>query len=314
VISSRFGEELQRELAGLAPTLAALAFASVETRRKRQSEVVSAIEEIAVSFILLHEVFHLMGGHLDWAAAQRGIAHFDEQRLGMAFGRQRASKKSKSIHRVGLSAAYVLESEADCNAIQWLLQSAELGELLGLLRTRLKAAKDFAPQKRQAAFRLVLAAVWLVIRKLESSRATWLQQRGKTHPLPVTRLFMAVGTFLREYSEISDIQYDEKGGGQHQLRARDIVSMRRFLQRVLAPVLKADWSPEHETVPPNSLEGQMRLYFPDFANHMLNRKVTTEVGRQMIQMERARFRMDRTLKPYRFFPTAELRRHNRRGR
>ena len=55
----------------------------------------------------------------------------------------------------------------------------------------------------------------------------------------------------------------------------------------------------------------MRFYFPDFANHMLNREVTTKVGRQIIQMEKARFRMNRTLKPYRFFPTMELRRRNR---
>jgi len=58
------------------------------------------------------------------------------------------------------------------------------------------------------------------------------------------------------------------------------------------------------------LEGQMVFYFPDFANHMLNREVTTAVGRQIIHMERARFRMDRTLKPYRFFPAAQLRRRS----
>jgi hypothetical protein len=174
-----------------------------------------------------------------------------------------------------------------------------------------RAVTDLPPQKRRTAFRLAVASVWLIIRKLESSRITWLEASGKTHPLPVTRLFMAFGTFLQEYSIISDLEFDDAGGAQHRLSGKDINSMREFLQHILGPVLKADWSPGRGTVPSNSLEGQMRFYFPDFANHMLNREVTTKVGRQIIQMEKARFRMNRTLKPYRFFPTMELRRRNR---
>lgn len=311
VISTRFAEELQRELAGLSPTLAALAFASAQTRRMRQPEVVSAIEEIAVSFILLHEIFHLIGGHLDWTTEQRGIAHFDEQQLGMAPRRKPSAKSLKSPSRPELSTSYVLESEADCNAIQWLVQRAEFDGLRALLRMGRRAVTDLPPQKRRTAFRLAVASVWLIIRKLESSRITWLEASGKTHPLPVTRLFMAFGTFIQEYSIISDLEFDDAGGAQHRLSGKDITSMREFLQHILGPVLKADWSPGRGTVPSNSLEGQMRFYFPDFANHMLNREVTTKVGRQIIQMEKARFRMNRTLKPYRFFPTMELRRRNR---
>jgi len=116
---------------------------------------------------------------------------------------------------------------------------------------------------------------------------------------------------VREYSVISEIHFDDEGGGQHTLSDKDVRSMRDFLKLVLSPVLKTDWNLERSTVPMNSLEGQMTLYFPDFANHMLNREVTTDVGREMLEMEKARFRMDRTLKPYRYFPTAELKRMQR---
>jgi hypothetical protein len=311
VISTKFAVELHRELAELAPTLVGLAFASTKARRKRCLEAVCTIEDLAVSFILFHEIFHLMGGHLDWTSQQRGLAQFDEQKLWLAFSTRSPERSSKRFGRTDLSTSYVLESEADCNAIQWLLQYAELSGLRQLLRSKGQPVIEWAPEKRQTAFRLALAAVWLVIRKLESLRASWLQPRGTTHPLPVTRVFMAFGTFLREYSSISDLEYDEAGGGQRRLTGKDVTSMREFLLHAMGPVLKADWSPGKETVPPNSLEGQMRIYFPDFANHMLNREVKTRVGRQILQMERARFRMDRTLRPFRFFPIAELRRRER---
>lgn len=310
VISTKFAEELHRELTELGPTLSGLAFASSKTRKRHGLEVISAVEDLAISFVLLHELFHLLGGHFDWLRLERGIGHFDEQRIGLAFARQGSTRSLGRPSRAALTTSYVLESEADCNAVQWLIQYASLDRLQGLLRLKSPVIGDLPPKERLTAFRLALAAIWLVIRKLEFSRVTWLEHDGKTHPLPVTRLFMAFGTLLREYSEISDIQYDAEGGGQHRLSARDIASIREFLLHVLGPVLKADWSPGSETVSSNSLEGQMRLYFPDFANHMLNREVTTKVGRQMIQMERARFRMDRTLRPFRFFPTAELQRRS----
>ena len=310
VISSKFASDLDQELTRLAPTLSGLAFASPEARKTRRLEVVAAVGDIAVTFVLLHELFHLMGGHLNWMSKPSGIAQFDEQRLGLAFGQYPSPGSRERASRSSLSTSYVLESEADSNAIQWLIQFTELDPLCRLLRAKNLAVMDWAPQKRQPAFRLVLAAVWLIIRKLESSRSTWPELQGKTHPLPVTRLFIAFGTLLQEYSVISDIEYDEAGGGQHRPSGGDVPSIREFLWLVMGPVLKADWSPGGETVPPNSLEGQMVFYFPDFANHMLNREVTPAVGRQIIHMERARFRMDRTLKPYRFFPAAQLRRRS----
>ena len=131
---------------------------------------------------------------------------------------------------------------------------------------------DWAPQKRQPAFRLVLAAVWLIIRRLESSRSTWLELQGKTHPLPVTRLFIAFGTLLREYSVISDIEYDEAGGAHTDLSGRDIPSMRRVPSARHGTGVEADWSPGARTVPVEQLGRANEFYFPDFANHMLTGK------------------------------------------
>lgn len=307
MVSARFADNLHEELKRFAPQLTGLASRLPSSLQGSQLDVLSAVEEVAISFILLHEIFHLMGGHLDWLSKTRKIVHFDEHNLGLAFADRSSTASKKGPSRSSFITSYVLESEADCNAIQWLIQYAALGQFQKLLRTNRAPVMDFAPRQRRVAFRLTLAAVWLVIRRMEATRAIRMQSSRKTHPLPITRLFMAFGTFMQEHSVISDIQFDEEGGGQHKLSDEDVRSMRDFLQQVLSPVLKTDWNPGSAAVPAKSLEAQMTLYFPDFANHMLNREVETVVGREMLQMERARFRMDRTLKPFRYFPVAELR-------
>lgn len=306
VISQKFILTFHEELQSVAPTLARLAFASRAAQKKHITAVVGAVEEMALSFILLHEIFHLMGGHMGWMSKRKNAASFDERLLGLAFAQQSSKNKARPT-QVALSEAYLLESEADCTALQWLIQFDALPSLCRLLRTRIAAMMDFPSKRRPTAFRLALTAIWLVIRKMESSRAEWMQAGSETHPLPITRLFAAFGTFVQEYSVISDLRFDDRGGGHHKLSRSDVTSMQEFLREVLGPVLKADWNPHTETLPARSLEVQMTIYFPDFANHLLNRKVSTVVGREILQMERARFGMDRKMKPFRFFPVVEVR-------
>ena len=320
LISKAFLPSLHQEVEKLSPALIRLAFASPRAQKEGQTAILSAVEDIAISFVLLHELFHLMGGHFGWLSKHRNIDRFDERHLGFALAVRSRRRKvhvaapgipANSPSRSAMTTSYVLESEADCNAIQWLTRYSVLAGLRTLLRAKDSPMTDFAPKHRQAAFRLALAAIWLVIRRMESSRTTLIQSSSEEHPLPITRLFMAFGTFVKEYSAISDISFDDHGGGYHRLSDDDVTSMREFLMLIMRPVLIADWNPDRETVSPRSLEAQMSIYFPDFANHMLDRAVSTVVGKEMIEMEKARFRMDKALKPFRYFPTAELRRLKR---
>jgi hypothetical protein len=107
---------------------------------------------------------------------------------------------------------------------------------------------------------------------------------------------------------IEELRYDSHGGGQHTLSDDDVRSMNEFLKKVLLPVLRSDWNPRSESLPPSSLEAQLLHYFPDFGNHLLNRPVVTAVGREMLRMERARFRMHRSLRRFRYYRAAELKR------
>jgi hypothetical protein len=134
--------------------------------------------------------------------------------------------------------AYLLESEADCSAIQWMCQGLHPVVLHRLLETQNKPIQFLSGHNRAIAFRILLASIWLAIRRLESAREELLRNNSKTHPLPATRVFGAFGTLLMHYSRISNVRYDSDGGAQHKLSETDITSIRRFLRLVLGPVLK----------------------------------------------------------------------------
>jgi hypothetical protein len=305
-ISTRLAAALDEEINGLQSTLSALLFRSAWRQRERGREVLIAAEELAIGFILLHEIFHLVNGHFGWVETNAEHLGFDEGRLGLHLdaGGSGAGRPVATYSRI--SDAYVLESEADCSAIQWMVQEtapAGMRRLFGLGETPIQL---FPKRRRAEAFRLFLATVWLVIRKLEAGREKSMRNNSKTHPLPVTRLFVAFGMLTQQYCRISGLRFDAQGGGQYTLTERDVASMREFLAEILRPVLTSDWNPGSPAIAAESLEGQMRFYLPDFGNHLLNRPVQTIAGRELLRMERARFRMDRRLRPFRYYHPVEL--------
>jgi hypothetical protein len=308
-VSTQFALDLHNELGSVQDALAGLAFSTPSLRRAHRGKVLAAIEELTIGFVLLHELFHLIGGHLDWYDARRanGLKVDGQQLCLQLTSSKRHGGQGAPTYR-STADAYLLECEADCSAIQWIVQAMPQSKLRRLLRTQAASMTSFPQPQRLAAFRLLLASVWLVIRRLESGKEKLVRNSSETHPLPVTRVFAGFGTLIREYSCISDLRYDAQGGGQRTLTNSDVISMREFLERVLKPVLTSDWNPGSPHLPAESLEAQMRFYLHDFGNHMLNRPVQTIAGHELLRMERARFRMDRGLRPFRYYQAVELKR------
>lgn len=305
-ISARFIAEVHEELLNYSDALVRLA-TGPGRRSPRSGRVLKAIEELIVSFIMLHEIFHLVGGHVEWMSSRTELLSFDERRLGLfsASGLGPGVTKRPSYRRI--ARAYLLESEADCTALQWIVQSTYPPCLKLFLGRKAPVITSLPPVERLVGFRLVFTAVWLALRRMEASRTRWMVRNSPTHPLPAARLFAAVGTLLQEYSSISSLRFDAEGGGHHTLSASDVETMTTFLRRILSPVLVADWNPDKDVVPRESLEALMVRAFPDFANHMLNRRPKTEVGREVVRMERERPGMYKELAPYRYFPVIRLR-------
>jgi hypothetical protein len=297
-ISSKFIASLQSELRSHGRTLAKLAFEPGSSAPCNADLPVQAVEEFAIAFVLLHEIFHLMGGHIEWMSSQNFLS-FDERRLGLSPRRPHESGKAPSYQKLGK--AYLLESEADCNALHWIVQSVPGPALKQLLGGNPSAITLYDGARRIMGFRVLLIAVWLVLRRMEASRAAWLGRQSRAHPLPAARLFSAIGTLILEYSWISDLRYNAQGARLHMLSQEDVESMRTFMLRILSPVLRADWTPGKKLVKMDSLEGSMLKVFPDFANHMFNRSPQTEVGREIARMERVRLRMNLELAEFRYF-------------
>lgn len=297
-ISSKFIASLQAELRSHRQTLAKLAFEPGTSTPRNVDLPVQAVEELSIAFVLLHEIFHLMGGHIEWMSSQSYLS-FDERRLGLSPTGPRESDSVPSYQKVGK--AYLLESEADCNALHWIVQSVPGPALRQLLGGKPAAITFYSGTRRIMGFRVLLIAVWLVLRRMEASRAAWLDRQSRAHPLPAARLFSAIGTLILEYSWISDLKYNAHGARLHTLSEDDVESMKTFMLRILSPVLRADWTPGERFVKMDSLEGGMLKVFPDFANHMFNRSPQTEVGREIVRMERVRLRMSLELAKFRYF-------------
>jgi hypothetical protein len=307
-VSTQFAQNLEDGFSEVQSILVNLMSGSSAAERLDPTEVVELFRELTSTFVILHEIFHLIAGHIGWILSKRRGWNFDEEALGLQLDSGRRKKAGPEPSYAAIADAYLLESEADCTAVQWMILSMSQPTIRRILGTRARTIMTIPKQRRVVAFRLVVAAVWLVIRTMESARREVIANNSKTHPLPSTRAYTVFGECLSAYSVIDDLRYDSQGGGQHTLSDDDVNSMNEFLKKVLLPVLRSDWNPRSETLPPSSLEAQLLYYFPDFGNHLLNRPVATAVGREMLRMERARFRMHRSLRRFRYYRAAELKR------
>jgi hypothetical protein len=299
-VSTRFAMSLHSEIRSLSDQFALLAFDSAPSSRVRARRALEVFEAFTVTFIILHEMFHLVAGHAGWVNRRSRSLSFAQGQMGLPLSYAASQSYAPTAK------AYLLESEADCSAIQWMCQVLMPVSLQRLLGTHITNIQFFSGEHRVIAFRILLASVWLAIRRLESAREELMRNNSKTHPLPTTRVFGAFGTLLMHYSRISNVRYDADGGAQHRLSGADVAAIQTFLKRVLGPVLKCDWNPKSAVLPPESLEAQMRFYLHDWANHLQNRPVKTVVGRELIRMERERFRMHESLAPFRYYIAAEL--------
>jgi hypothetical protein len=305
-VSTRFVAEVRTELENHQETLVELA-SEGGRRTPSSARVVGAVEELLVSFILLHEVTHLVNGHVDWMEARKKARSFDERRLGLFSAASHGPGVTKRPSYKTIVKAYLLESEADCTALQWIVQSTYPAGLKQLLGRKAEVITALPDVERLVGFRLVFTAAWLAVRRMEDSRTAWIDDDSQTHPLPGTRLFSAMSTLIQEYASISSLRFDAKGGAHHTLSAPDVEEIKTCLTRILLPVLVANWNPGDDIVEQEKLEALIRATIPDLPNYMLNRKLTTEVGREVVRMERVRLGMYEELAPFRHFPTMRIR-------
>jgi len=304
-LSSAFALEMHSELQSVSAIISTYVPVRNRSFPGTCEESLMLTGELLRRFVLLHELFHLFCGHIDWLRERKipaGVA-FDELHLGLSHSKDTISG-SKSADEI--SRAYMFEAEADGLAIQWLTRSTMFPQAGGFPGQTTASLSKLPKQTRITAFRLLLGAIWIVIRKIESNRVTNLAQHDGAHPLPGARAILAVAMLAREYTDVGEVEIDAHGGAHKRLTAREANRLQEFFPQVVRPVLGADWWPDLSHIPRKSLEGSLPTLLPALQKYILRQEPSDEFNLQIRRIEKMRLKLDRDLAKFRYLPLPSL--------
>lgn len=291
------------EANGEAVAAACLGDVPAEQARAMQPALIGAVLHLSHSFVLLHELFHILCGHADESRQARGALALDEVHLGLDAPGAAPPADDEVLM------AYYRELEADDTAIQWLIHAVPLEPLAPVLVS--PASGRRAPRRsmglsqgraRVVSFRMLLVTLWLMIRLFERKRGAALRAHGARHPLPAARLLAAIATALEEYARADGWRMDASSGKKVQtLEDRHVKSMRGFFRQVLKPVLVAPWAGLVVRLDDDGWETSPLWIAMETGNLLLQRPPETEPGMELERLERLRPRMLARLEAYRYF-------------
>lgn len=254
-----------------------------------------ALFAVAEQFILHHELFHLLCGHLDQlvATAKGQRIALDETRM--------AGQAGVSRPFVGpMTAEYELlmfvELEADNSALQWLVDRCTIGDLSPLAPPRQGTEvplSEVAPGDQAVPFRFCFAAVWLVLLLFERSGAS--EHASATHPWPSARLLSLIMTLMPYYVQGVEIGEDEEGRRYTVLNDETLEPTKAFLLDVVRPAMRfvaahADGAKvigSYEAADPNRSD-LFADVLRDLRAILLDDNVTTPGGRQVLALLKKR--------------------------
>lgn len=259
------------------------------------NDVRTALFSIAEQFVMHHELFHVLCGHLDQhiaSAAGHSIA-IDESRSALyasvsaPFDGQMTAERELSLF---------IELEADNSALQWLAHRCAIGDLMVVLPSMADGAVPLsrvALVDKAIAFRLCFAAVWLVLLSFERSGAS--ERTSTTHPWPSARLFALLVTLMPYYVEGADVHEDDQGQRFVVLDDETLEPTRSFLLDVVRPAMKfviahADGDrvvSRYEEADPRRSD-LFADVLRDLQALLLEDEVTTPGGRQVLAMFKKR--------------------------
>ena len=209
------------------------------------SMVTDAVESIVVSFVVLHEVYHILAGHLN-------VGLDDEPSRGHLYAVRESSLGFSAAVELGtpidvhrLRRCYYQEHEADNSALQCLMQLPVLepvADLIGAIEV--EDDQDGTPARpcemtgihQLVMFRLLAASSWLIVQLVEFKRNFALRKSFDEYPLSSARLLSALSTLLEEFAGLSVTSVDASGAGFHTLSDEGIAEIRRYLPLVLKPL------------------------------------------------------------------------------
>lgn len=302
-VSRPFLKAIRRELDSVLDSMMKSCLDGIEFPASKiatvQRLVSGACHDCVLSFVVLHEVFHVLCGHTALTPAGRP---FSEISLGLNDSVPRMKREAEVLE------AYHQEVEADCCALQCLVELPLTVKPLTLLSqmdadqpeiTTTTRVADLRKIPKVVAYRLLLLTAWVVVRLFERTRSVVLQKRNRSHPLPDARMLAAISTLFEEYCGINQHrQIDVHGQPWHRLTAKTEKEGRQFLECVLKPFARATFE---KGLRRRSQAAGPEWMLVEFGNLISKAGVLTEAGREIEKLNTVRRRMAGRLAALRYY-------------
>lgn len=259
--------------------------------------VESGLRENVVSFVVLHELFHILAGHLreqeKYLDSRRPLS---EMSLGMA-----DSNDITEFDESELLRSYYREFEVDDCALQALVQeksldflsSIETEEQDGLLAYDLTNSYGLP---KVFGFRLIAVSAWLMVRLIESKRAPQIREQFELHPLPSARLLSCFTTLLEEYTQLSGEEMDAGGRRSRKPTEGESESIVEFFELVFKP-LAVHLSP----IELSSNATALADFAYDMNGLMFDKEMKTAAGELVLRLQSLRPEMESRLSSCRYY-------------
>lgn len=260
---------------------------------------------VAEQFLMHHELFHLLCGHLDQRSAELGEAGFAIDELELAASAKAQPGKRRPSTKADLP--FFVELEADASAIQFLADRAAMGDIARIIaNAEDRPISELEGQERATAFRLCIASVWLVMLLFEGLHDG--DDASLSHPWPAARIMGLLFALAPFYASITDITEDAKGDRFTVLTGDTPERMTDYLINAVKPAMKFAVA----LVDGNQIvagyqkpdPGRSNLFVDtlrDLAALIFNKEVTTPSGRQLDGLMRRRTHFLKLMRPYRYF-------------
>ncbi|MFC1747620.1 hypothetical protein ACFL2V_02315 [Pseudomonadota bacterium] len=266
--------------------------------------VLDTIYDLAINFVLQHEMNHILCGHVDYLREAKGLRSVE---FSMSESLEERGNKSEKnwLHD------YFLEVEADGTALEWMLDRLTFTQLHNEFRALLgddspenTPIADLPGACREVGFRYLLVAVWLVVVLMEESRSQEAKDNNARHPLPAARLITAMATFMMYYAKLENLEVESSGQLTTTLSGQDADSLKAFFSYVVKPVVRGVLMSNNANLvlPYDGIdhEQDMASFLKDVHGLLKGEDTGSAVMIQVANIEKVRLDVLKFIEPFRY--------------
>lgn len=305
-ISAVFLDEIVQWVENSENSLMAACLKGLESERNHIEKrvVFDALSESVISFVLLHEIFHVLAGHIDRYCSDTSLGLFAFDETGQSLENDDPESAISSEHI--LQELYCCELEADNCAIQCLAQMPLPPHFLDFLT-------DVGPGEERHAeleemegasvvdvvmYRVLLISVWMMVKILEHKLGSRLAKRSKRHPYPGARILAAIASIMEEFC---NLDLPASGPKTFTLDHHAVAQINLFIDQVMEPVLKQPWPLMFSDLAEAGVETFAPWVIKESFNLLFDKPVETTAGKDVRLLNKIRVDMVNSLSQYRYY-------------